>query len=72
VGAQLTTTLVTGLKQVPNIFGGLCIEDVVARGTAKGENELEVGLLVTSVPLLVGHGIHVGIRRGGRTVSNVP
>ena len=72
VGAQLAAALVTSLEQVPNIFGGLCIEDVVVRGAAKGENELKVGLLVTLAPLLIGHSVHVGIGRGGNTIDDVP
>jgi hypothetical protein len=71
VGVQLATALVLSLEQVLNIFGGLCIENVVVRGMAKGENELEVGLLIILAPLLIGCGIYIGIGRGGSAVNNV-
>ena len=68
----MSSTVVPSLKHVPNIFGGLCIENMVAGGMAEGENELKVGFLVTLVPLLIGHSVYVGIGRGGSTIDDVP
>jgi hypothetical protein len=38
---------------------------------AKREDKVEVSLLVTLAPVLVGGSIHGGIRRGGSAVNNV-
>ena len=61
-------TLVADLKEVSNFFGGLCIEHVVARGTAEREDELKVGLLVAPAPLKVG--LHISQAGSGCSAIN--
>jgi hypothetical protein len=69
---QVIIALVLDLEEIPNLFRGFGVENVVAGGMTEGEEELNLSLLVTLAPVLVG--IRVSGRVGHRcsAVDHIP
>ena len=69
---EVIITLVSDLKKIPNLFQGFGIENMVMRGTAEGKEELNLGLLVTSAPVLISIRISGGVGCRCSAVDYVP
>ena len=69
---EVVVALVANPKEVPNLLHSVCTNDVVLRGMAKGEEELNLCLSVTSTPFTVGIRVGDGIGSGGSAINHVP
>ena len=69
---QVVIALVSDLEEIPNLFQGFGVENVVAGGMTEGEEELNLSLLVTSAPVLVGIRVSGGVGQRRSAVNHIP
>ncbi len=69
---EVIVALVVDLEEVPYLFRGFGVQDMVLRGMAKSEKKLNLSLFVALEPFLIG--LRVSGRVGGRcsAINHIP
>ncbi len=69
---EVVVTLVADLKEVPYLFQGFSIQDVVSRGIAKSKEKLNLSLFVVSAPFSIGLRVRSGVRCRCSAINHIP